>query len=346
MTLENTAKVSYCHAPIFNGCQHSVYDPSDSNGNFVPPDGALTTLIATSVVRGSRQGESHGGVYLLDLERRRAAQPIDWNTAGIDWQGRGWDRGLRGIAFDGERVFIAASDELFAWSPEFRPLGSWRCAFLRHCHEIARVGRRLFLTSTAYDSVLGFDLDTLRFDWGLHIAQAEDGALLGTPFDPSSTQGPAPENRLHLNMVSGDDRGLFVSGLRGTGLIHFDGKRLKRLVTLPAGTHNAQPWGDGVLFNDTEADVVRWLKPERNRVFRVPRYPEEELTHTDLDDSRIARQAFGRGLCAIDDERVAAGSSPSTITVHNFGTMRSEVSVNLSMDLRNAIHGLEVWPFD
>ena len=66
----------------------------------------MTTLIATSVVRGSSQGESHGGVYLLDLEQGRAAMAIDWSTAGIDWRGRGWDRGLRGIAFEGDRVFI------------------------------------------------------------------------------------------------------------------------------------------------------------------------------------------------------------------------------------------------
>ena len=27
----------------------------------------MTVLVATSVVRGSRQGESHGGVYLVEL---------------------------------------------------------------------------------------------------------------------------------------------------------------------------------------------------------------------------------------------------------------------------------------
>ena len=59
-------------------------------------------LVTTSVVRGSQQGQSHGGVYLIDLERRSVRQAIDWNKADIDWQGRGWDRGLRGIAFDGE----------------------------------------------------------------------------------------------------------------------------------------------------------------------------------------------------------------------------------------------------
>ena len=82
----------------------------------------MTTLIATSVVRGSRQGESHGGVYLVDLGRERVRQAVDWNTMDIDWQGRGWDRGLRGIAFDGDEIYIAASDELFVFNPDFEVL--------------------------------------------------------------------------------------------------------------------------------------------------------------------------------------------------------------------------------
>ena len=114
-------------------------------------------LVTTSVVRGSHQGESHGGVYLIDLESRQVRQTLDWNTVDIDWQGRGWDRGLRGIAFDGETVYIAASDELFAYTPGFRLIGSWRNPYLRHCHEIAVHERRLYLTSTAFDTVLGFD---------------------------------------------------------------------------------------------------------------------------------------------------------------------------------------------
>jgi len=58
---------------------------------------ALPTIIATSVVRGSQQGESHGGVYLVDFERQDARIMVDWNDSGIDFTGRGWDRGLRGL---------------------------------------------------------------------------------------------------------------------------------------------------------------------------------------------------------------------------------------------------------
>ena len=82
-------------------------------------------LVTTSVVRGSHQGQSHGGVYLIDPQEQSVVQTIDWNRADIDWQGRGWDRGLRGIAFDGETVYIAASDELFAYSPDFRRISLW-----------------------------------------------------------------------------------------------------------------------------------------------------------------------------------------------------------------------------
>ena len=304
----------------------------------------MTTLVATSVVRGSRQGESHGGVYLVDLDEQVVRQPIDWNTVDIDWQGRGWDRGLRGIAFDGERVFIAASDELFAWDAQFRPLGSWRSPYLKHCHEICVYERRLFLTSTAFDSVLGFDLDRERFSWGLHLRRSGEG-WRAQPFDPAGDAGPPPGNSLHLNSVHADAGGLYVAGLRSENVLRYDGRRIAAWCSLPPGSHNARPWRDGVLFNDSRQDVLRFASPAGSCAFPVPRYAEDELTHTDFDDSRIARQAFARGLCVIDEGLVAGGSSPSTIALHDVDAVKTVLTITLTMDVRNAIHGLEVWPY-
>jgi hypothetical protein len=304
----------------------------------------VTTLVATSVIRGSRQGDSHGGVYLVDLDRQRVKQTIDWNAADIDWQGRGWDRGLRGIAFDDERVFIAASDELFVYSPDFELMGSYRSQYLKHCHEIFRYERRLYLTSTGFDSVLGFDLDKNRFSLGLHIANDHPGVRV-TSYDPNDTRGPAAGNELHLNNVYCDSRGMFISGLRTEALLVYNGRNVEKVAHIPRGAHNARPYRDGILFNDSEADVVRFLSADKERIFRLPRYADEELTHTDLDDSRIARQAFGRGLCELDEHVVATGSSPSTISLHDFASMKTTVRINLTMDIRNAIHGLELWPY-
>ena len=306
----------------------------------------MTTFIATSVVRGSRQGESHGGVYLIDIDNQKVIKTIDWNTADIDWQGRGWDRGLRGIAFDGDRIFIAASDELFVYDQSFKKIDSYRSPFLKHCHEISVFERRLYLTSTGFDSILGFDLDRERFSWGLSVTKAGDG-LRGAPFHPGGRQGPSPGNQLHLNSVYCNDRAMYISGLKTGGMYAYTGRHINRTVSLPGGTHNARPHRDGVIFNDTEGNLVRFVPREgHQRVFKVPIYKEESLAHTDLDDSRIARQAFGRGLCAVTDSLIAAGSSPSTITLHDLDSMQTTLTINLSMDIRNAIHGLEVWPYD
>lgn len=305
----------------------------------------MTILIATSVVRGSQQGESHGGVYLVDFATDRVARPIDWNTMDIDWQGRGWDRGLRGIAFDGEDVYIAASDELFRYTPDFELRDSYRSPYLRHCHEISRHERTLFLASTGFDSILGFDLDRKRFHWGLQIAAGPAGGFVGRPFDSGVDGGPLPGNQLHLNNVFCTEGGMYLSGLRTGQLLQFNGRQIKPWCTLPEGVHNARPFRDGVLFNDTHADVLRAVSRDAEQVFRVPRYPPEKLTHTDFDDSRIARQAFGRGLCVVDENLIAGGSSPSTIALHDLRSGGTSKQVTLSLDMRNAIHGLEVWPF-
>ncbi|MDH3991388.1 MAG: hypothetical protein OEV47_00675 [Gammaproteobacteria bacterium] len=304
----------------------------------------MTTLIATSVVRGSHQGESHGGVYLVDFQEQSVEQVIDWDSADIDWQGRGWDRGLRGIAFDGERVFIAASNELFVYNRHFELQASYRNPYLMHCHEIVVYQRRLYLTSTGFDAILGFDLDHNRFCFGLHVVRVGSG-YQGGPFDPEGEMGPSPGNQLHLNNVFCDDSGMYLSGLKTSAMVRFDGRTLKRIVSLPRGMHNARPFAGGVLFNDTVADCVRLVTRDREVSFAVPQFKLEELTHTELDDSRIARVGFGRGLCVIDNNLVAAGSSPSTIALHDLEQARTRSIVTLSKDIRNAIHGLEVWPF-
>ena len=48
---------------------------------------SLPSLLATSVVRGSEQGESHGGIFLIDFEQQQVTQCVDWNTCEIDFSG-------------------------------------------------------------------------------------------------------------------------------------------------------------------------------------------------------------------------------------------------------------------
>lgn len=167
-------------------------------------------------------------------------------------------------------------------------------------------------------------------------------------YDPNGDEGPQELDKLHINSVHCNDNGLYLSGTSIRGMAHFNGKTLSMSAELPAGTHNAQPFRNGVLFNDSRAHRLRYVDHENSnedRAMAVPKYPKCELENAELDD-RVARQGFARGLAVISEAVVAGGSSPSTVVVYDLARSQRVVSVNLSMDIRNAIHGLEVWPYD
>ena len=304
----------------------------------------LPMLLASSVVRGTNLGESHGGLYRIDLERRTVMQTLDWNRTGIDIAGRGGDRGLRGIAFHGERILVATNAELLVLDQDFTVLESHSNRHLHHCHEISVAQGHVFLTSTGYDSVLAFDLAARRFVAGWHLG-AQGDVLTLHPFDPEASAGPPAGHVLHINSVVASASGFWFSGLNTPGLLRMDGRSLSLAAPLPQGTHNAQPLGDGVLYNDTVRDRVVHRDAGRTTEIPVPHFEAGKILNIERFASGVARPGFARGLCVLGDALVAGGSSPSTIALYDLRAGTQVSQLTLSMDVRNAVHGLAVWPF-
>jgi hypothetical protein len=311
----------------------------------------LPTLLASSVIRGTQLGESHGGLYRVDLERGVADLALDWNSTEIDIGGRGGDRGLRGIAFHGQHILVAANAELLLLDRSFAVVDSFKNPYLQHCHEIAVAGDLVLLTATGVDSLLTFDLNQKRFVNGWHL-QAHSGALHLIPFDPSKPNGPPPRHDFHINSVtatssvsaSSEATCMWFSGLYTPGLLYADSRGLSLAAPLPPGTHNAQLWNGGVLYNDTAAERLCYAQNGAVTAFPVPDFDPASILNAQRFTSAVARPRFARGLCALGDGLVAGGSSPSTISVYDLRRGRSVMRVNLSMDVRNAVHGLAVWP--
>lgn len=321
---------------------------------------ALPTVLMTDVIRSSRQGDSHGGAYLIDLESGSHERVLDWNEVGIDWEGRGMGRGLRGIAYVGEEIYIAASDELFVFDRDFKIRRSFRCPFLHHCHEISYDGARwIWLTSTSFDSILRFDTRAGVFDgaWYLGVAERRiqgrvQRRLMSKGYDPTGEMGPAKKDTLHLNQVFWSGGSVYLSALRMDAMwtLGADGS-VEVYAKVPVGTHNCQPIGGGgserIAMNATKDDCAMVTDRKGRVVSRMeyPAYAESAMTNTDLGED-FARQGFGRGLCVSErDGLVIAGSSPGTVSAFALGTGARVRSVNVSMDIRNAPHGLEVWPW-
>jgi hypothetical protein len=298
------------------------------------PRFALPKLLLTSVRRdyAAGQSESQGGIFTVDFAGQEVRQLVDWSSPEVDFRGRG-------IAFHGQEIYLAAPRELFVYGRDFRIRRSYESSYLADCQGVFRLENHLYLLSGGNDCILAFDLEQQGFFWAMHLAADGDG-LQGRVFDPlgidgpGGASGPPSENRLELNSLWADARGLFVSGARSGGMWHIAADRRVRLaVEMPEGIHDARPYRDGVLFNDSEAGVVRFSgRDGEEKAFAVP--PEGES------------KPLARGLCVVDEYRFAAGSSPSMVSLYDLESVSRVASVSFSSDPRYVINALEVWPFD
>ena len=273
---------------------------------------------------------------------------LNWNTPDIEWHGRGGDRGLRGIAFDGDTLYVAASDRLLAFTPELELLDSWRNPYLKHCEDIAVWERTLYLTSSGYDSILGFHLDERRFHWALNVRSARYRFAVNV-FDPMSDDGPLLMEKLRLRSLHCNQHGMYSSGLKTGGMLHFNGEAINMAVQLPTHTNNARPFRDGVLFNDNEDDVLRYTGRDEgteDRGMAMPDCDPSTMNYTEAVDDGYVRPGFARGLCVLNDRIVAGGSSPATITLYDLAANEMLGSVNFSNDVRSTIHSIAKWPYE
>lgn len=315
----------------------------------------LPTVLMTDVIRSSQQGDSHGGAYLINLDDASYEKVLDWNTTEIDWEGRGMGRGLRGICFVNDEVYIAASDELFVFDRSFNQLRSHKCPYLHHCHEICFDGSRyIYLSATSFDSVLRFDTRSAAFDisWWIHpvtkTVRGKRVQVLGAkPYDPNGSSGPEQKDTLHINNVSVHQGEVHFSGLKMGVFLRLKGNELTPIAAIPPMTHNCMVVDEGIAMNSTgrDAAVIQTPKGDLVRSFAYPRYEQSELRNADIPGD-FARQAFGRGLC-VDTigGLLIAGSSPGTVTAFDKVTGDRVQSVCVTKDLRNAPHGLEIWPY-
>jgi hypothetical protein len=298
-------------------------------------------LLVSAVVRGDRQDLDLGGLYLVDLDHQTVDRVLSLDDAGQSWANRGRELGVRGIAIDGDRIYCMAGDELFAFGPDFALLGSWRNPYLKFCRGIAVFERKLFVASAGFDSVVAFDLDNHDFDWALQIQTRgfETGAH---PFDPTSDDGPIMLSKLDIRDVFCDATGMYITAERG--LIRFSGNNISTAVELPPGTHNARPYRDGVLFNDSLAGVLRYAgrgEGEEDRAMPVPHY--YDALHRDWCNDTLAVAGFARGLCQVNATVVAGGSSPAAISLYDLAGNRTLLSVRLSQDARTSIHSIAIY---
>ncbi|MAH85023.1 MAG: hypothetical protein CBB68_12315 [Rhodospirillaceae bacterium TMED8] len=321
----------------------------------------LPKILASSVIRSSEHSHAHGGLYLVDLNAGRSEQVLSWDRSNISFRGRGAERGLRGIAFFNNLTYIANNDSILVFDRLFNQIDEIENAYFGDLHEMVTIGNHLWVTSSGFDSLISINLNThkcvdgycVRDEWNRRLnkflwrvlgIERPAGALINW-FDPNNSHGPARNDVTHLNTVStNNDQELYISLHRGKWLYRMAGERLEKVIPIPLGAHNAQPFLNNFIYNDTENGRAVKTNSKGQKILEFPSvsYPKEQMEGLHLGH-QIAKPQFVRGLCVFSDKVVIIGSSPATVTAFNADSGEQITSVNISMDVRNCIHGLEVF---
>ena len=309
----------------------------------------LPMVACTTIVRSAHRSQNHGGVFLVDLETQKIEQVVDWSDQSIDWAGAGGDRDLRGMATYKGELWIAASKEIHVFNEKFEIVRSFTNKFLKGIHEIFRHEETLLLASTATDCIVEFDLKNEQFG-DVHWLSRQGGDNDDTRIqykiiDPSDELPEGIGDSIHINNVCVHGGYILAGALKVGAILVLKDGQIFPFGKIPVGTHNVQPFQGGLFYHLSEKGELHFteVSGEPKVSFETVRYPEDELVNIDLSNE-FAHQGFARGICVIDEETVVTGSSPATISVYSLAERKCLKSINISADIRQALHSIVIWP--
>ena len=275
---------------------------------------ANARYLVSTICRGSGPDEPSGNLYVVDPELGvQGSCPVPpCEHLHREPNPRGGIRGGRGLAADGDTLYVAHGSGVLHFDSSWQPLAEIGHPWCGNVHDIAVHEARLWVCSTANDALAAFDpagrltdLVDLRPAAGL----AGDGSRFAAALDYRDPAGYplAESNLLHANGVAfGADGAPLVSlgrseaegDERRRGLIaRADGRGAVLPVTddVPVPIHNVLPLADGTVVTlDTGAGELRILGADGT-------------AHGSWAVAPPAPYGFLRGLCPTGDGLLLIG---------------------------------------
>jgi hypothetical protein len=312
-------------------------------------------VFATSVIRNSSDHALTGYLFELDWPkatvRRKIPIPIDSSTPF--WNPRGGNRGGRGIATNGDVLFVATATSVILYDKCLRPIRGICDPLLAGLHEIYAEANGLWLTSTAHDLIvkIGYDGSVLDCWYGsespaLQKAFQFPGRVLdlGLNFPPESFVDHynryCEDDRLHLNSVWKRGEEVYALACRRQALIRIrPGPEQvmlhdKSLVS----PHNGLLAPDGrVLINNTGCQSIRTYDLATGRLLADLGTRLQSIQGT---STQFAKPGWQRGLSLVRDAVYLVGVSPATVFEVDIDKGVIGRVCRIDSDPSHCIHGL------
>ena len=197
-------------------------------------------IICSTVVRAAKQGDIHGGLYVVDIDSEEVLYYAPYEMDFVNDNERGGERGLRGICVLSDRIIVSDSagfTELDRETYQIKRTFQDR-DHLKSVHEIVVHDDHIWATSTAYDAIAKYDLDfNLKGFWQILGENVDDYKVLTGKKEITSEEKTEDDN-FHINSIFVSDGRITFSGLI-TPLYDFE--TMEEVCEIPAfGRNNSK----------------------------------------------------------------------------------------------------------
>ncbi|MFW5879419.1 MAG: hypothetical protein ACOCUV_01210 [bacterium] len=330
-------------------------------------------LLASTIVRLSQKGASHGMLYEYDTTNKKSKEVFRWADENINWEGRGGDRGLRGIAFYKNLIIVGSGKQILFLNWNYELQDTFQHSLLGDIHELIVHKDDLIITSTLFDLIIYLNIPKKEITQGYFIKPNKINikkqdifhkkfkALkyrlfywlnFNTNIEKEYTfksinpkdyvPEPTSINKsIHINSVFVKNEVLCFTGTQKNIIFGIDNNQLKKIAIIPYGTHNVQPYKNGYYianYTIREKVVITNSKGFIKKSFII-NYDKTQIKSLNTNH---AKPGWNRGLC-IHKDILFIGSSPACINIIDLSNGSYEL-IKLDSDVRNSIHGLEVIP--
>ena len=313
-------------------------------------------IICTTVVRAAKQGDIHGGLYVVDIDEGKLLHHAPYEMDFINDNERGGERGLRGICVLPDRIIVSDSAGFIELDKETYEIRRTHKDgdYFKSIHEIVYHDGHIWATSTAYDAIVKIDLDFNVVGFWEILGENKDDYKVLTDKKKITPDTKSENDNFHINSIFVTDEGRLVFSGLITPLYDFEtmeevhpipeirsfsGHRAKSFV------HNFYKYKNITVANLTSFSslgISYTGRPEGidNRCdffsYNVPRCKKSKFQ---VDE--IASDNWNRGFARKGD-KLFIGSSPARILVFDMTKQAFEKEISLETDIRHAIHGLEI----
>ncbi len=295
-------------------------------------------------------------IYLFDIQTEKCRQQAKFGSSQeLDLKSNNYP-----ILLDDHQILMASEKKLF-----FHDLNSGKTQYIenRYAGNITDIhvsGKKLFMTSGDFDSILVLDTASRKFVEGYHIKHNKTAnCIYPASFDPNSEKGASQENTLGLDSVFIKDNRLYFSCTRFDSLFYLETNgSLHFSISIPVQTTHIKPFKKGYLVHEKNSKEIIHLSPEgeplTTYVLENPSikdhtsqrsWPDSQSSRkmkdkTDSHDKETGRHSSLRDLLVTENDLIIAAISPGTLFVYEPGKPEPAAAMDISEKINGTITGL------